>query len=68
MACKARPRGRSARNPLGLTEREVALLAAVLSNPKVLKAKNPSPCVRQRMRWIAAQMRQLGGVGYLREL
>ncbi len=47
---------------------ESALLAAVLPNPRRLRTVPSSAQVRVRQQWILRQMRQLGGVGYLREL
>ena len=47
---------------------EAALLAAVLPNPKKLKAGNPSDYVHQRVREIEAQMELLGGPSYLKEM
>ena len=44
---------------------EAALLAAVLPNPKKLHAERPSPYVQRHSEWIARQVRQLGGPGYL---
>lgn len=49
-----------------LSAREAALLAAVLPNPAIMRADDPSPYVRQRARWIQRQMRRLGGPGYVR--
>jgi len=51
-----------------LTRWDAALLAAVLPNPKVLKAKNPSPYVQERRRWIATQMERLNGLEYIENL
>lgn len=51
-----------------LTASESALLAAVLPNPRMLRAGAPSAYVRERQVWIRAQMRQverLAGVGNL---
>lgn len=48
-----------------LTGSEAALLAAVLPNPRTLKAGNPSPYVRERSRRIRQQMADLGGTAYL---
>jgi monofunctional biosynthetic peptidoglycan transglycosylase len=56
--------GRSAAT---LTAAQSALLAAVLPSPKRYHAAKPGPYVQQRQAWIQAQMRQLGGAGYLRE-
>ncbi|WP_227712491.1 monofunctional biosynthetic peptidoglycan transglycosylase [Marinobacter zhanjiangensis] len=44
-----------------LTATQAARLAAVLPNPKVFDAGNPSPYVRERVSWIRRQMDQLGG-------
>ncbi|MGH8597829.1 MAG: monofunctional biosynthetic peptidoglycan transglycosylase [Gammaproteobacteria bacterium] len=50
-----------------LNEAEAALLAAVLPNPLRLNAAAPSAYVRSRQQWIRQQMRQLGGIEYLRD-
>ena len=47
---------------------EAALLAAVLPSPKRLLVAKPSVYVRERQRWIVAQMQQLGGPLYLDQL
>lgn len=44
-----------------LNSSEAALLAAVLPNPKRLRANAPSRYVRSRQSWIMGQMRGLGG-------
>jgi monofunctional biosynthetic peptidoglycan transglycosylase len=56
------------KHPSQLTREDAALLAAVLPNPKRLSARNPSPYVLKRRRWIEEQMEQLGGIRYLSEL
>ncbi|RJX35415.1 MAG: monofunctional biosynthetic peptidoglycan transglycosylase [Desulfurivibrio sp.] len=56
------------KQPAELTKWDAALLAAVLPNPRVLKARKPSSYVMERRRWIATQMRQLNGPDYLRKL
>lgn len=48
-----------------LTERQAALLAAVLPNPLGLHANAPSAYVEQRVAWIEQQMQQLGGTSYV---
>lgn len=48
-----------------LSPSQAARLAAVLPNPKVFSAAQPSAYVWQRAEWIQQQMRQLGGTGYL---
>jgi monofunctional biosynthetic peptidoglycan transglycosylase len=49
-----------------LNQREAATLAAVLPNPRQMFADRPSAYVKRRTREIIKQMRQLGGVGFLR--
>ena len=51
-----------------LTRREAATLAAVLPNPKRLRAERPSAYVQRRRDAIMAQMRALGGPTFLRQL
>jgi monofunctional biosynthetic peptidoglycan transglycosylase len=48
-----------------LSREEAALLAAVLPNPKRLRADAPSAYVRSRQQWILGQMAALGGTAYL---
>lgn len=55
------------KKPADLTQREAALLAAVLPNPKRLHADQPSLYVEERVQWIENNMRQLG-VSYLKDL
>lgn len=43
-----------------LTRDEAALLAALLPAPKSFDASRPSPALRERQRWILAQMDNLG--------
>ena len=52
-------------HPSELGPREAALLAAVLPNPVVLRADDPSPYVQSRVRWIRRQMQRLGGPAYV---
>lgn len=47
---------------------EAALLAAVLPNPHRLRVERPSHYVLARREWILVQMRELGGVTFLRAL
>ena len=51
--------------PARLGPAQAARLAAVLPSPRRLHADRPSPYVQRRTQWIARQMRQLGGPGYL---
>ena len=48
-----------------LSRSQSARLAAVLPNPKVLSAGDPSPYVWERAAWVQRQMQQLNGPGYL---
>jgi monofunctional biosynthetic peptidoglycan transglycosylase len=50
-----------------LSGHQAATLAAVLPNPKKMRASAPGPYTQQRALWIQAQMRQLGA-GYLAKL
>ncbi len=50
------------RSAQALTREDAALLAAVLPNPRRLKARNPSAYVLQRMHWIGRQMALLSGI------
>jgi monofunctional biosynthetic peptidoglycan transglycosylase len=45
---------------------ETALLAAVLPNPVLLKANQPSAYVEERRAWILQQMELLGGTAFLK--
>jgi monofunctional biosynthetic peptidoglycan transglycosylase len=51
-----------------LTRSDAALLAAVLPNPKILRANRPSAFVERRRAWILEQMRDLGGPDMLSEI
>jgi len=51
-----------------LSQTQSARLAAVLPNPKILSAANPSAYVWERVAWIRGQMAQLSGLRYLQEL
>ena len=51
-----------------LSREEAALLAAVLPNPRVLRADRPSGQVRRRQQWILGQMKALGGTSFLDRL
>jgi len=53
------------KTPAQLSAHEAALLAAVLPNPKKLRADRPSGYVQNRAEWIERQVRQLGGASYL---
>jgi monofunctional biosynthetic peptidoglycan transglycosylase len=52
-------------NPAQLSDDQAALLAAVLPNPIVLQANNPSVYLRERQRWILEQMQQLRRDGWI---
>jgi monofunctional biosynthetic peptidoglycan transglycosylase len=47
------------KSPAALSDREAALLAAVLPNPVRLKVDAPSAYVSERQRWILGQMHRL---------
>lgn len=51
-----------------LNSTEAALLAAVLPNPHIYKAGNPSPYVLQRQQWILNNMHRVGGTEYIKNL
>ena len=51
-----------------LTASQAALLAAVLPNPVHWHVERPSRFVAWKQQWILAQMRNLGGAAYLREV
>lgn len=51
-----------------LTDREAALLAAVLPNPARFDASRPSPYVRERQAWILTQMARLRRENWLYRL
>ena len=51
--------------PARLSAAQAARLAAVLPNPRLLHADNPSAYVQRRANWIQAQMAHLGGPDYL---
>ena len=51
--------------PAQLSDAQAALLAAVLPNPIVLQANNPSAYLRERQRWIQQQMLQLRRDGWI---
>jgi monofunctional biosynthetic peptidoglycan transglycosylase len=49
-----------------LTSSDAAVMAAVLPNPLKMRIDRPSAYVISRRDWILAQMRDLGGAGYLK--
>ena len=56
------------KEPWQLNGKQAARLAAVLPNPKKLRADRPSPYVKRRTREILEQMQQLGGIQALQDL
>lgn len=54
--------------PEHLTDRQAALLAAVLPNPVKLRVEAPTPYVRERQAWILEQMQQLRSHQAIREI
>lgn len=51
-----------------LSKEEAAILAAVLPRPAISNINDPSPDIIKKQQWILKQMRQLGGINYLRKL
>jgi len=47
---------------------EAALLAAVLPNPHIYRADNPSAYVLERQQWILNNMHRIGGAEYIKKL
>ena len=56
------------KNASDLTREEAALLAAVLPKPAISNVNDPSPRLIKKQQWILKQMKQLGGVNYLKKL
>ena len=54
--------------PRDINRFEAARLAAVLPNPRKFSVKNASDYIVKRQNWILGQMKQLGGVAYIRNL
>ena len=54
--------------PKDLTLEQAAYLAAVLPTPAKSNVHQPSASLKKRQRWILQQMKQLGGVAYLKTL
>ena len=44
------------------------MLAAVLPKPAISNVNDPHPSLHQRQQWILKQMKQLGGLNYLKQL
>jgi len=51
-----------------LSREQAAMLAAVLPKPAISNVNDPRPSLRQRQQWILKQMKQLGGLNYLKQL
>lgn len=51
-----------------LSTDEAALLAAILPNPHLLHANNPSAYVLERQAWILNNMHRIGGTEYIKNL
>jgi monofunctional biosynthetic peptidoglycan transglycosylase len=56
------------KKPNELTREQAAYLAAVLPTPAKSNVNNPSESLQKRQRCIVKQMKQLGGVAYLKKL
>ena len=51
-----------------LSRQQAAMLAAVLPKPAISNVNDPRPSLRQRQKWVLKQMKQLGGLNYLKQL
>ena len=51
-----------------LSKEQAAMLAAVLPKPAISNVNDPKPALRKRQQWILKQMKQLGGLNYLKQL
>lgn len=51
-----------------LSREQAAMLAAVLPKPAISNVNDPRPALRKRQQWILKQMKQLGGLNYLKQL
>ena len=51
-----------------LSSEEAAMLAAVLPKPAISNVNDPRPALQKRQQWILKQMKQLGGLNYLKQL
>ena len=47
---------------------KAALLASVLPAPRIYSVRHPNAKVKRKQHWIQRQMRQLGGLAYLKNL
>ncbi len=56
------------KNASDLTKEDAALLAAVLPRPAASNINDPSPELVKKQLWILKQMKQLGGLNYLKKL
>ncbi len=56
------------KDPIDLTKKEAAILAAVLPRPAISDVHNPRPKTLRKQQWILKQMKQLGGLQYLKKL
>ena len=54
--------------PSELTKEEASLLAAVLPRPAISNVNDPRPETTRKQQWVLKQMRQLGGLDYLKKL
>lgn len=56
------------KKPKDISLEEAAMLAAVLPKPAISNVNDPRPELIQRQKWILRQMKQLGGVAYLKRV
>lgn len=54
--------------PKDLSREESAMLASVLPKPAISNVNAPKPLLVKKQKWVLRQMKQLGGLNYLRNL
>lgn len=54
--------------PMTLSRSESAMLASVLPKPAISNVNAPKPLLVKKQKWVLKQMKQLGGLNYLRRL
>jgi len=56
------------KNASELTKEEAAMFAAALPRPAISNVNDPDPRLKKKQQWVLKQMRQLGGLSYLKKL
>jgi len=56
------------KQPSELTIEEAAILAAILPKPAISNVNDPRPLMLKKQQWIIKQVKQLGGINYLKKL